>query len=99
MDYYWENSGEDVKSYWITTSEYKAFYGEIPNVPEAGEFSIFDEQLLIEYDEFRRTLHFDTIQSTLDDSIKREVFMRLEEQLEHGQHHPFKKIEPPSARM
>jgi hypothetical protein len=90
MDFYWDNAGREVTSYWITATDFtNRFAGQL-TIPK--EFAIYDDELLIEYDEPSRTLFFDIVQP----SDKRlEVFRQLAEQEESNLTRPFTKIEPP----
>jgi hypothetical protein len=93
MDFYWANAGKDVKSYWITVTDFRNRFAGQLDVPK--EFAVYDDELLIEYDEPVLTLFFDIVESS---DRRLEVFRRLAEQEESNLALPFKKIEPPRLR-
>jgi hypothetical protein len=86
IKYYWESTGTDVKSYWITTSRLTNSY---PTIRVPKDYGLYDEELFIEYDAPKQTLYFDVIQAT-DDS--REIFRKLADQEKNKMDHPFIKI-------
>jgi hypothetical protein len=91
MNFYWTSAGEDVTSYWITARDFERSFRQI-TVPK--EFAIYDNELLIEYDEPLQTLTFAIVKST-DDRLK--VFEKLAEQENNDLASPFTKIAPPQA--
>lgn len=90
MSFYWENAGRDVASYWITATDFNSRFAGQLTIPK--EFAIYDDELLIEYDESSRTLFFDIVQPG-DERLK--VFRQLIEQEQSNLTRPFTKIEPP----
>ena len=87
MTFYWQSTGADVKSYWITVSQIVKHYPIIRLVPK--DFGLYDEELFIEYDAPKQTLYFDIIQSNGD---RREIFRKLADQEKNNMDHPFIKI-------
>jgi hypothetical protein len=91
---YWKYAGEDVVSYWTTTSKLNEFGRQI----FLGDFAIYDDELYISYNHECHVLDFDIIDTK---SEKLEIFRELERQrrLEMGRSEisePFTKIRPPS---
>jgi hypothetical protein len=91
MNYYWKESGEDVESYWITTPEFRQNFSQsdVPN-----EFAIYDDELLIAYDEPLRTLVFGIVNEA-EDRLK--IFEALVEQQSNDSQRPFRKIVSPTG--
>ncbi len=91
MNYYWEASGQEVESYWITTAEFGQNFSQrdVPN-----EFAIYDDELLISYDEPMRTLVFGIVDEA-DDRLK--IFEDLAEQQRNNSKGPFRKIASPAG--
>jgi hypothetical protein len=58
MDLYWVNTGRETQTYWIPSSVLKDNYADL-SVP--NDFALYDDQLLIKYNEQYRTLDFDVI--------------------------------------
>ena len=87
MTFYWQSTGTDVKSYWITVSQIMKYYPSTTYVPK--DFGLYDEELFIEYDAPKQTLYFDIIQSN---NYRREIFRRLADQEKYNTAHPFIKI-------
>ena len=103
MQWYWAHTGEDVESFWISEKVFKARFGDLGEPPE--DFALYDEMLLIRYDEPRQVLSFDLVETrgnvsrTLfneDPELKRKIaiFAKLEEQLRGNGKTPFIQIKP-----
>ena len=75
MAFYWESTGIDVKTYWITVRELQKRFQPALEVP--SDFALYDEELFIKYDLSVQTLFFDVIQSG---NSCREIFRGLAEQ-------------------
>ncbi len=88
MEKYWESTGKDVKTYWITETKYSEYF---PDQILPKDFALYDEELLIEYDEPTRTLSFDGVQQ---DDKRRNVFTNLAEQVGANSPDPFIPINP-----
>jgi hypothetical protein len=58
LRYYWSNTG-DVKTYWITVSDFKKNFPAWPSPPE--DLALYDRQLLIAYDQPGKLLRFDIL--------------------------------------
>lgn len=85
MKFYWDNTGRDVKTYWITVPE----LGGLRSIPR--DFALYDDELLIEYDGSTQTLVFDIIQPS---ASRREIFIRLADQEKSNAGYPFQRIDP-----
>jgi len=92
MDYYWSNTGLDVKTFWISSSSFKRNFPEHKLVED---FALYDGQLLIKYDEDRQTVIFDVLE---DLSEETHIFKRLQEQTKLNISGPFTEVKPPSKR-
>ncbi len=92
MRYYWSNTGEDVKTFWLLVSTFRRNFPEL-RVPE--DFALYDEQLLIKYDEERQTVTFDVLENMSDEA---QVFKKLEQQLDLKTTVPFIEILPGPKR-
>jgi hypothetical protein len=92
MDYYWSNTGLDVKTFWISSSSFKRNFPEHKLIED---FALYDGQLLIKYDEDRQTVIFDVLE---DLSEEAHIFKRLQEQTELNISGPFTEVKPPSKR-
>ena len=90
MNYYWDHAGKDVQSYWITAREFSSNNIYQGNVPK--EFAIYDNELLIEYDEPHRTLTYAIIK---EDENRLKIFEELAEQERNNLQSPFRKITSP----
>jgi hypothetical protein len=62
LDYYWMHTGP-VETYWISVSD---FQRSCPGIAVPADFALYDEALLIAYDEDRQTLTFDVIDDSND---------------------------------
>jgi hypothetical protein len=92
MDFYWDNAGRDVMSYWITATDFTNRFAGRLSIPK--EFAIYDDELLIEYDAPSHTLFFDIIRPN-DERL--DVFSQLAKQEERNLTRPFTKIESPQT--
>ena len=88
MDYYWSNTGIDVKTFWIQSSTFKQYFHQV-SIPQ--DFAVFDEQLVIKYDVQHQTLTFDVLQNINNEL---ELFKQLEEQIDLKVAVPFAPIPP-----
>lgn len=88
MNSYWSNTGTDVKTFWIQSSDFKQNFHQA-DIPE--DFAIFDEQLLIKYDVKHQTLTFDVLQNTTNEL---EIFKQLQDQINLQVPRPFIPIQP-----
>lgn len=92
MAEYWECTGR-VLSFWISSEAYRRTY----NLQVPDDFALFDNELLIRYNDERQTLTFDLI---LKDGVspERDVFTKLEEQIRQGASGPFKEMQRTPSR-
>ncbi len=90
MNYYWSNTGEDVKTFWISSS---AFKRNFPGLKLPEDFALYDGQLLIKYDEDRQTVSFDVLES-INQEVQ--IFKKLQQQVELNIPGPFIEIKPNS---
>ena len=92
MNYYWSNTGEDTKTYWVPSSIFKRNFPELA-LPD--DFALYDGQLLIRYDENRQTVTFDVL-----DSISKEtqIFKALQQQIHLSVSGAFTQIKPHLTR-
>jgi hypothetical protein len=90
MNFYWLNTGIEVKTFWIQSS---AFKHNFPQVAIPEDCAIFDEQLLIKYDDQHQILTFDVLQ---DNNNELEIFRQLQDQMNLKVPGPFIPIQPPS---
>ena len=86
MDFYWRHTGA-VDTFWITEKDLRDNYPEL-GMPD--DCALFDQELLIRYDDRRQTVFFDIVK---DGSIERQLFDRLRIQLDNGSDRPFKRIQ------
>jgi hypothetical protein len=86
MYYYWSNTGQDVKSFWILFSAFKRNFPEL-KVPE--DFALYDGQLFIKYDENRQTVTFDVVEGINEEA---QVFKKLRQQVDLNISGPFIEI-------
>jgi hypothetical protein len=92
MNYYWKESGEEVESFWITTPEFKQNFSPQRDVP--NEFAIYDDELLIAYDEPMQTLIFGIVN---EDDYRLKIFEDLVEQQSNDSQGPFRQIVSPTG--
>jgi hypothetical protein len=92
MDYYWSNTGIDVKTFWISSSSFKRNFPEHKLVED---FALYDGQLLIKYDEDRQTVIFDVLENLSEEA---HIFKRLQQQTELNISGPFTEVKPLSKR-
>lgn len=84
MDYYWTNTGKEVKSFWITRSQFAANF---PNLDSAvGDFGLYDNQLLIRYDVEHLVVTFELVNEI---SKEKRIFEALDNQIQEGSSEPF----------
>lgn len=86
LSYYWENTGKDMKTFWITEDDFNRSYNKI-QIPD--DFALYDSELIIQYNEKSQTLFFNIENAN---SKNLELFERLDEQLRLGLSSPFKEI-------
>jgi hypothetical protein len=90
MDWYWENTGITVQTYWIACRDFDRHW---PGLIHREDFALYDRTLLIKYDETRQVLSFDLVEDSRPESL---IFNKLKEQVRAGIDVPFRKITPPA---
>jgi len=86
MEFYWRHTGS-VETYWITERDLRHNYSEL-GMPD--DSALFDQELLIKYDDRRQTVFFDIVGER---SVERQLFDRLHTQIQNGSDRPFKRIQ------
>src|SRR5215472_384691 len=86
MEFYWRHTGS-VETYWITERDLRHNYSEL-GMPD--DCAVFDQELLIKYDDKRQTVYFDIVEGR---SIERQLFDRLHTQIQNRSDSPFKRIQ------
>lgn len=89
MTKYWESTGEEVKTFWISTEDFKKEYRTL-NIPD--DFALYDEELIIRYQIEYQTLTFDLLEK--EENLEKQILARIENQIKNDYLQPFQKITP-----
>jgi hypothetical protein len=91
MSEYWNNTGDDVQTYWISVDDFNEAY----HYPLPPDLVLFDNTVVITYDELHRTLSFDVLTRERENNEQR-FFRLLDEQIAQQRDRPFRRIDPPA---
>jgi hypothetical protein len=92
MTRYWERTGNEVRTYWISSSTYQNTYRNLPLPPDCV---IFDQRLSISFDAESKTVSFDLVDETRP---ARALFVALREQQENRARTVFSEIPGPADK-
>lgn len=77
LAYYWRHTG-DVDTYWISSA---AFLKNLPGSNLPKDFALYDQGLLVSYDEERQILTFDTVDAS---AAERKIFEAVHQHTLHN---------------
>jgi hypothetical protein len=92
IERYWQLTGSDVATYWISVENIKKAF---PQVPIPRDSAFYDQSLAIEYDSDQHLLHFDVLAEE-PNGPGVEIFRLLDLQRTNNNHHsgPFRLLLP-----
>ena len=88
MNYYWDNTGRDVETFWILVSEFER---ECSPLTTPNDFALYDGRILIGYDADRALVYFDVVN---EESQRKRIFDELQKQIKNENSRPFNRIDP-----
>ena len=95
MRNYWDNTGEDVHSFWITIKKLKEFLGA-KNL-QINDMVLCNQELLFQYEFENKVLRFDVLDNEPKEESMKALLLIIEavdRQLKSNLNEPFNRIEP-----